>query len=139
MNMRILGWGFILFGIFDFLSSLIGFNLTPFIPQGLSKFTPLIFGFIWSLLLKIKLERKIDVNKKKEIFNKFKKKIEQSKHLIKQKKFLNKKNIYLIYFFFIFTIAFAGYYVYQGNINEKLIAKKEFTLLYNTEFNEQSF
>ena len=27
-------------------------------------------------------------------------------------------------FFFIFTIAFAGYYVYQGNINEKLIAKK---------------
>ena len=124
MNMRILGWGFILFGIFDFLSSLIGFNLTPFIPQGLSKFTPLIFGFIGSLLLKIKLERKIDVNKKKEIFNKFKKKIEQSKHLIKQKKFLNKKNIYLISFFFIFTIAFAGYYVYQGNINEKLIAKK---------------
>jgi S1-C subfamily serine protease len=122
--MRILGWGFILLGIFDFLSSLIGLNLTPFFPQGLSKFTPLIFGFIGSVLLKIKLEQKIDFNKKKEIFNKFKKKIEWLKYLRIQKNFLNKKNIYLISFVFIFIVAFAGYYIYQDKSNERLNTKK---------------
>jgi S1-C subfamily serine protease len=122
--MRILGWGFILLGIFDFLSSLIGLNLTPFFPQGLSKFTPLIFGFIGSVLLKIKLEQKIDFNKKREIFNKFKMKIEWLKYLRIQKNFLNKKNIYLISFVFIFIVAFAGYYIYQDKSNERLNTKK---------------
>jgi hypothetical protein len=123
INMKILGWGFILLGIIDFLSSLTGFNLTPFIPQGLSKFTPLIFAFIGSVLLKIKFEQKIDLNKKKEISNKFKKKIEWIKYFSKQKNFLNQKKIYLISLFFIFIIAFGGYYIYQEN-NEKLIVKK---------------
>ena len=74
--MKILGWIFILIGLVDFVLSFIGLNLTPFFPNALSKFTPIVFGFIGGLLIKNAAKQKESSNKKKlEIFNIFKTKI----------------------------------------------------------------
>ena len=91
--MKILGWIFILIGLVDFVLSFIGLNLTPFFPNALSKFTPIVFGFIGGLLIKNAAKQKESSNKKKlEIFNIFKTKIiELGIYLNKRKKSSNKK------------------------------------------------
>ena len=50
--MKILGGIFIFIGLADFVLSLAGINLTPFLPRQIGLFTPIIFGFIGGLLLK---------------------------------------------------------------------------------------
>ena len=50
--MKILGGIFIFIGLADFILSLVGINLTPFLPRQIGRFTPIIFGFIGGLLLK---------------------------------------------------------------------------------------
>ena len=50
--MKVLGGIFIFIGLADFLLSLAGINLTPFLPRQIGRFTPIIFGFIGGLLLK---------------------------------------------------------------------------------------
>ena len=50
--MKVLGGIFIFIGLADFLLSFAGINLTPFLPQQIGRFTPIIFGFIGGLLLK---------------------------------------------------------------------------------------
>ena len=50
--MKILGGIFIFIGLADFILSLAGINLTPFLPREIGRFTPIIFGFIGGLLLK---------------------------------------------------------------------------------------
>lgn len=50
--MKILGGIFIFIGLADFILSLVGINLTPFLPRQIGRFTPIIFGFIGVLLLK---------------------------------------------------------------------------------------
>jgi hypothetical protein len=125
--MKILGWIFILIGLVDFVLSFIGLNLTPFFPNALSKFTPIVFGFIGGLLIKNAAKQKESSNKKKlEIFNIFKTKIiELGIYLNKRKKSSNKKKIYVICFALIlFTAALAGYNIYQDKNNEKLLAIK---------------
>lgn len=50
--MKVLGGIFIFIGLADFLLSLVGINLTPFLPRQIARFTPIIFGIIGGLLLK---------------------------------------------------------------------------------------
>jgi hypothetical protein len=50
--MKILGGIFIFIGLADFVLSLAGINLTPFLPRQIGRFTPIIFGLIGGLLLK---------------------------------------------------------------------------------------
>ena len=50
--MQGIGTLFILFAIADFGLSYMEINLTPFFPDGLSRFSPFIFGLIGAGLLK---------------------------------------------------------------------------------------
>jgi hypothetical protein len=49
----ILGGLLILFALVDFGSSYAGYNLTPFLPDGIARFSPIIIGGIGGLLFKI--------------------------------------------------------------------------------------
>ena len=51
--MQSIGTLLIFFAIADFGLSYMGVNLTPFLPDGLSRFSPIIFGLIGGALLKI--------------------------------------------------------------------------------------
>ena len=48
-----LGGLLILFALVDFGSSYAGYNLTPFLPDGIARFSPIIIGGIGGLFLKI--------------------------------------------------------------------------------------
>ncbi len=43
----------IIFAIADFILSYMGLNLTPFLPDGISRFSPIIIGLIGGALVKI--------------------------------------------------------------------------------------
>ena len=75
--MKILGGIFIFIGLADFLLSLAGINLTPFLPRQIGRFTPLIFGFIGGLLLK--------QSAKEEQLQKDEEQIKQLKKVLKRK------------------------------------------------------
>jgi len=51
--MRIIGSIFYGIAVIDFVSSLAGFNLTPFLPNEIARFTPLAFGGIGYLFYKM--------------------------------------------------------------------------------------
>ena len=42
----------IIFSIADFCLSYMGYNLTPFLPDGISRFSPIIIGLIGGALIK---------------------------------------------------------------------------------------
>ena len=44
--MQIIGYILIAFALFDFGLSYMGYNLTPFLPPAISKFSPIIIGAI---------------------------------------------------------------------------------------------
>ena len=44
--MQIIGYILIAFALFDFGLSYMGYNLTPFLPAAISKFSPIIIGAI---------------------------------------------------------------------------------------------
>jgi hypothetical protein len=75
--MKALGGIFIFIGLADFLLSLAGINLTPFLPRQIGRFTPLIFGFIGGLLLKEAA--------KEEQLQKDEEQLEQVKKILKRK------------------------------------------------------
>ena len=50
--MQGLGTILILFAIADFGLSYMGYNLTPFLPDGISRFSPIVVGLIGGALLK---------------------------------------------------------------------------------------
>ena len=50
--MQSIGTLLIVFALADFGLSYVGVNLTPFFPDGLSTFSPIIFGLIGAGLLK---------------------------------------------------------------------------------------
>ena len=43
----------IIFAIADFILSYMGLNLTPFLPDGISRFSPIIIGLIGGALVQI--------------------------------------------------------------------------------------
>jgi len=51
--MRIIGSIFYGIAVIDFVSSLAGSNLTPFLPNEIARFTPLAFGGIGYLFYKM--------------------------------------------------------------------------------------
>ena len=75
--MKVLGYIFIFIGLADFLLSLAGINLTPFLPRQIGRFTPIIFGFIGGLLLK--------QSAKEEQLQKDEEQIKQLKIVLKKK------------------------------------------------------
>ena len=75
--MKVLGYIFIFIGLADFLLSLAGINLTPFLPRQIGRFTPIIFGFIGGLLLK--------QSAKEEQLQKDEEQIKQLKKILKRK------------------------------------------------------
>ena len=50
--MQGIGGILIIFAIADFGLSYLGYNLTPFLPDGISSFSPIIIGLIGGALLK---------------------------------------------------------------------------------------
>jgi len=77
--MRVLGWGFILLGIFDFLLSFIGVNLTPFLPRQIATVTPILFGLLGGFLIKLadqeeQRETEVRTEEDLKILEQFKKK-----------------------------------------------------------------
>ena len=50
--MQIIGSLLIIFAIADFGLSYMGYNLTPFLPDGISRFSPIVIGLIGGALLK---------------------------------------------------------------------------------------
>jgi len=75
--MKLLGSIFIFVGLADFVLSLVGINLTPFLPRQIGRFTPIIFGFIGGLLLK--------ESAKQEQLQKDEEQIKQLKKVLKRK------------------------------------------------------
>ena len=75
--MKVLGGIFIFIGLADFLLSLAGINLTPFLPRQIGRFTPIIFGLIGGLLLK--------QSAKEEQLQKDEEQIKQLKKVLKSK------------------------------------------------------
>ena len=51
--MQGIGGILIIFAIADFGLSYLGYNLTPFLPDGISRFSPIIIGLIGGALLKV--------------------------------------------------------------------------------------
>ncbi len=51
--MRTLGYIFIIIGVGDFILSLIGVNLTPFLPRQIATLTPILFGLLGGFLIKL--------------------------------------------------------------------------------------
>tara|TARA_Y100000816_G_scaffold260977_1_gene217630 strand:+ start:154 stop:393 length:240 start_codon:yes stop_codon:yes gene_type:complete len=52
--MNILGYILIIFALADFATSWIGINLTPFLPNNVAQFSPIIIGGIGYLLINAK-------------------------------------------------------------------------------------
>ena len=50
--MQVIGSLLIIFAIADFGLSYMGYNLTPFLPDGISRFSPIVVGLIGGALLK---------------------------------------------------------------------------------------
>ena len=50
--MKILGFILIIFAVADFASSYAGYNLTPFLPNEIARFSPIIIGLIGGALVK---------------------------------------------------------------------------------------
>ena len=50
--MQGIGGILIIFAVADFGLSYLGYNLTPFLPDGISRFSPIIIGLIGGALLK---------------------------------------------------------------------------------------
>ena len=50
--MQVIGSLLIIFAIADFGLSYMGYNLTPFLPDGISRFSPIVIGLIGGALLK---------------------------------------------------------------------------------------
>ena len=50
--MQAIGSLLLIFAIADFGLSFMGINLTPFLPDGISRFSPIIIGLIGGALLK---------------------------------------------------------------------------------------
>ncbi len=50
--MQGIGGILVIFAIADFGLSYLGYNLTPFLPDGISRFSPIIIGLIGGALLK---------------------------------------------------------------------------------------
>ena len=50
--MQIIGSLLIIFAIADFGLSYMGYNLTPFLPDGISRFSPIVIGLIGGAFLK---------------------------------------------------------------------------------------
>ena len=50
--MQGIGTVLVIFAIADFGLSYMGYNLTPFFPDSLSRFSPIIFGLVGGALLK---------------------------------------------------------------------------------------
>jgi hypothetical protein len=50
--MQVIGSILILFAIADFGLSYMGYNLTPFLPDGISRLSPIIIGLIGGALVK---------------------------------------------------------------------------------------
>ena len=50
--MKILGYILIIFAVADFGSSYAGYNLTPFLPNEIARFSPIIIGLIGGALVK---------------------------------------------------------------------------------------
>ena len=50
--MQAIGGILIIFAIADFVLSYMGINLTPFLPEGISRFSPIIIGLIGGAILK---------------------------------------------------------------------------------------
>ena len=51
--MRTLGYIFIIIGVGDFALSLVGINLTPFLPRQIATVTPILFGLLGGFLIKL--------------------------------------------------------------------------------------
>ena len=51
--LQILGTLFVIFAVADFALSYMGINLTPFFPDGVSRFSPIIIGLIGAGILKV--------------------------------------------------------------------------------------
>ena len=51
--MALLGGILIIYAVADFGLSYAGYNLTPFLPDGISRFSPIIIGAIGGLLVKM--------------------------------------------------------------------------------------
>lgn len=49
--MQMIGGILIMVAIADFVASYMGINLTPFLPDGISRFSPIIIGVIGGALL----------------------------------------------------------------------------------------
>jgi len=49
----IIGGLLVIFAFADFGSSYMGYNLTPFLPDGIARFSPIIIGGIGGLFIKI--------------------------------------------------------------------------------------
>ena len=49
--MQMIGGILIMIAIADFVASYMGINLTPFLPDGISRFSPIIIGAIGGVLL----------------------------------------------------------------------------------------
>ena len=54
--MQGIGGILIIFAVADFGLSYLGYNLTPFLPDGISRFSPIIIGLIGGALLKADLK-----------------------------------------------------------------------------------
>ena len=50
--MQVIGSLLIIFAIADFGLSYMGYNFTPFLPDGISRFSPIVIGLIGGALLK---------------------------------------------------------------------------------------
>ena len=50
--MQVIGSLLIIFAIADFGLSYMGYNLTPFLPDGISRFSPIVIGLIGGAFLK---------------------------------------------------------------------------------------
>ena len=51
-TMQVIGSLLIIFAIADFGLSYMGYNLTPFLPDGISRFSPIVIGLIGGAFLK---------------------------------------------------------------------------------------
>ena len=50
--MQVIGSLLIIFAVADFGLSYMGYNLTPFLPDGISRFSPIVIGLIGGAFLK---------------------------------------------------------------------------------------
>jgi V8-like Glu-specific endopeptidase len=118
---KLLGIGFILLGLIDFAVSFAGINLTPFLPRALSKFTPIIFGFIGGLLLK--QNSQLQNNEPQLENNGIIKKAH--KKLTKFNIYPKKNKIFLISSVVIFfSVIVVGYILQQNKINQDSLIEK---------------